>query len=77
MLEPEGVKEQEKLVYMLNKSLYDLKRGPKCLFKIFNSFIVSLGYNTLRLDCCTYYNRFDGDDFIILVLYVDDMLELV
>nr|KYP42748.1 Retrovirus-related Pol polyprotein from transposon TNT 1-94 [Cajanus cajan] len=76
MLQPEGFKEQgkENLVCRLTKSLYGLKQAPRCWYKRFDSFIISLGYNRLSSDHCTYYNRFDDNDFIILLLYVDDML---
>ncbi|KAH9651797.1 Integrase catalytic domain-containing protein [Citrus sinensis] len=76
MLQPEGFaeKEKENLVCRLNKSLYGLKQAPRCWYKRFDSFIMSLGYNRLSSDHCTYYKRFEDNDFIILLLYVDDML---
>ncbi|KAK0605571.1 hypothetical protein LWI29_028241 [Acer saccharum] len=76
MLQPEGfVKEgKENLVCRLTKSLYGLKQAPRCWYKRFDSFIISLGYNRLNSDHCTYYKRFGDGDFIILLLYVDDML---
>jgi len=76
MLEPEGFKEKgkENLVCKLIKSLYNLKQTPRCWYKRFHSFIISLGYNRLNSYHCTYYNRFEDNDFIILLLYVDDML---
>jgi ATP-binding cassette subfamily B (MDR/TAP) protein 1 len=77
MLQPEGFAEtgKENLVCRLNKSLYDLKQAPRCWYKRFDSFIISLGYNRLSSDHCTYYKRFEEDDvFIILLLYVDGML---
>ncbi|KAH9667758.1 Integrase catalytic domain-containing protein [Citrus sinensis] len=76
MLQPEGFAETEKenLVCRLNKSLYYLKQAPMCWYKRFDSFIMSLGYNRLSSDHCAYYKRFEDNDFIILLLYVDDML---
>ncbi|KAH9801106.1 hypothetical protein KPL71_000900 [Citrus sinensis] len=76
MLQPEGFAEtgNENLVCRLNKSLYNLKQAPRCWYKRFDSFIMSLGYNRLSSDHCTYYKRFEDNDFIILLLYVDDML---
>ena len=35
---------------------------------------MSLGYNKLSSDHCVYYKRFEDNDFIILLLYGDDML---
>ncbi|KAH9705857.1 hypothetical protein KPL70_012031 [Citrus sinensis] len=76
MLQPEGFAEtgKENLVCKLNKSLYGLKQAPRCWYKRFDSFIMSLGYNRLSSDHCAYYKRFEDNDFIILLLYVDDML---
>jgi len=61
MLQPEGFAEigKENLVCRLNKSLYGLKQAPRCWYKRFYSFIISLGYNRLSLDHCTYYKRFE------------------
>ncbi|KAH9685421.1 Integrase catalytic domain-containing protein [Citrus sinensis] len=65
---------KENLVCKLNKSPYGLKQAPRCWYKRFNSFIMSLEYNKLSSDHCAYYKRFEDNDFIILLLYVDDML---
>ena len=35
---------------------------------------MSFGYNRLSSNHCAYYKRFEDNDFIILLLYVDDML---
>ncbi|RDX72696.1 hypothetical protein CR513_47771, partial [Mucuna pruriens] len=56
----------------LTKSLYNLKQAPRCWYKRFDSFIISLNYNIMSSYHCTYYNRFDDNDFIIL-LYVNDI----
>ncbi|GJZ17424.1 retrovirus-related pol polyprotein from transposon TNT 1-94 [Tanacetum coccineum] len=76
MLQPEGFKQKgkENLVCRLSKSLYGLKKAPRCWYKRFNSFIRSLGYNRLHENPCAYFKRFGNNDFIILLLYVDDML---
>jgi ATP-binding cassette subfamily B (MDR/TAP) protein 1 len=76
MLQPEGFAKisKENLVCRMNKSLYGLKQAPRCWYKRFDSFIISLGYNRISSDYCTYYKRFEEDVFIILLLYVDDML---
>ncbi|KAE8733040.1 Detected protein of unknown function [Hibiscus syriacus] len=58
----------------LNKSLYGLKQTPRCWYKRFDSFIMCLGYNRLNADPCAYFKRSSDNDFVILLLYVDDML---
>ena len=35
---------------------------------------MSLEYNQLNSDHCAYYRRFEDNNFIILLLYVNDML---
>ncbi|KAH9650013.1 hypothetical protein KPL70_026197 [Citrus sinensis] len=76
MLQPERFVEtgKENLVCRLNKSLYGLQQVPRCWYKRFDSFIMSFGYNKLSSDHCAYYKRFEDNDFIILLLYVDNML---
>ncbi|KAE8701406.1 hypothetical protein F3Y22_tig00110548pilonHSYRG00924 [Hibiscus syriacus] len=76
MLQPEGFEEKEKknLVCRLNKSLYGLKHAPRCWYKRFDSFIMCLRYNRLNADPCAYFKRSGDNDFVILLLYVDDML---
>ena len=40
----------------------------------FNSFIYEHGYSRCHSDQCVYFKRLDDDSYIILCLYVDDML---
>ncbi|GJY77060.1 retrovirus-related pol polyprotein from transposon TNT 1-94 [Tanacetum coccineum] len=76
MLQQEGFEQKgkENLVCRLNKSLYGLKQAMRCWYKRFDSFIRSLEYNKRHADPCAYFKRFGNNDFIILMLYVDDML---
>ncbi|GJY43429.1 retrovirus-related pol polyprotein from transposon TNT 1-94, partial [Tanacetum coccineum] len=76
ILQPEGFKQKgkENLVCRLNKSLYGLKQAPRCWYKRFDSFITGLGYIRLHADPYAYFKTFGNNDFIILLLYVDDML---
>ncbi|KAE8671438.1 Casein kinase I isoform delta-like [Hibiscus syriacus] len=72
--EPESLKLQQLVnQIMLNKSLYGLKQAPRYWYKIFDS-IMCLGYNRLNADPCAYFKRSGDNDFVILLLYVDDML---
>ena len=76
MQQPEGfeVKGKEHLVCKLKKSLYELKQVPRQWYKKFDSFMMSHGYIKTSSDHCVLTRKFSNDDFIILLLYVDDML---
>ena len=76
MLQPEDYAEigKENLVCRLNKSLYGLKKEPRCWYKRFDSYIMGLGYNRLDSNSYAYFKRSDSEDFIIFLLYMDDML---
>ena len=73
--EPEGfiVQEQESLVYKLRKSLYGLKQAPRQWYKKFDNLFNRIGFKRCEPDHCCYGKFFDNS-YIILLLYVDDML---
>ncbi|KAE8698301.1 hypothetical protein F3Y22_tig00110599pilonHSYRG00009 [Hibiscus syriacus] len=75
MRQPEGFIEADKknLVCRLKKSLYSLKQAPRQWYKKFDNFMSSSGFTRCQADHCCYIKRFDNS-FIILLLYVDDML---
>ena len=75
MVQPEGFVEpdRENLVCKLNKSLYGLKQAPRQWYKKFDGFICNNGFIRSNMDHCCYFKRFDNC-YIILLLYVDDML---
>ena len=75
MRQPEGfIKEDRKnLVCRLKKSLYGLKQAPRQWYKKFDSFMSSHGFTRCQADHCCYFKKTDNN-FIILLLYVDDML---
>jgi len=72
-LEGSKVKDKENLVCKLRKSLYGLKQTPRQWYKKFETFMDEQGYSKMTEDNCVFIKRFDSD-FIILLLYVDDML---
>ena len=74
MEQPEGFKVKGKEdVCRLRNSLSGLKQALQQWYKKFDSFMMDRGYKRTSLDHCVYIKWFDGD-FIILLLYVDDML---
>ena len=75
MKQPVGfiVKGKEKMVCRLKKSLYGLKQAPRQWYKKFDGFMLQSGYHRCNADHCCYFKRFEAS-YIILLLYVDDML---
>jgi len=75
MIQPEGfiAQGQENLVCKLRKSLYGLKQAPRQWYKKFDSFMHRIGFKRCEADHCCYVKSFDNS-YIILLLYVDDML---
>ena len=76
MEQPEGYvkKGKENLVCRLKKSLYGLKQAPRQWYMKFKSVMGEHGYAETDSDHCVFVKVFGDDDFIILLLYVDDML---
>ncbi|GKV15591.1 hypothetical protein SLEP1_g26368 [Rubroshorea leprosula] len=78
MDQPEGFEEKgdEHMVCKLKKSLYGLKQAPRQWYKKFDSFMMGHGCKKTNADPCVYIRLFPNGNFIILLLYVDDMLIL-
>ncbi|KAH9309219.1 hypothetical protein KI387_037130, partial [Taxus chinensis] len=68
------VKGKEKLVCRLKKSLYGLKQAPRQWYMRFDSFMHEHGYLRCESDHCVYFKKLENGSYIILLLYVDDML---
>jgi len=64
---------KEKLVCKLKKSIYGLKQASRQWYLKFNDTILSYGFVENIVDRCIYM-KVSGSKFIILVLYVDDIL---
>ena len=76
MEQPEGfsVKGKGKPVCKLKKSLYGQKQAQRQWYKKFDSFMENHGFSKIKCDHCVFVKKFSDNDFIILLLYVDDML---
>lgn len=57
----------------MKKSLYGLKQAPRQRYKKFESVMGEQGYRKTTFDHCVFVQKFSHDDFIILLVYVDDM----
>ncbi|RDX81881.1 hypothetical protein CR513_37392, partial [Mucuna pruriens] len=68
------VSEKEDYVCRLRKSLYGLKHAPRQRYKKFEFVMCEQDYKKTTFDHYVFVRRFSDDDFIILLLYVDDML---
>ena len=75
MDQPEGFKVpgKENLVCKLKKSIYGLKQASRQWYIKFNDTITSYGFVENTVDRCIYM-KVNGSKFVILVLYVDDIL---
>ena len=67
-------KGKENLVHPLKKSLHGLKQAPCQWYKKFESFMLEHGFHKTQVDHCVFVKRYNEGDFLILLLYVDDML---
>jgi hypothetical protein len=76
MQQPQGyeVKGNENLVCRLKKILYRLKKSPRQWYLKFDKFMIEQGYSRCHSDHCVYVKRLENGSYIILLLYVDDML---
>ena len=73
MKQPKGYISDSALVCKLNKSLYGLKQIPREWYSKMDAFLLSQNFQRCKLDPNLYIQQFDGH-FIIIVLYVDDLL---
>ena len=58
----------------LQKSLYGLKQGLKKWNLKYDKFMTEQGYSRCHSNHRVYFKRVDNGRYIILLLYVDDML---
>ena len=58
----------------LRRSLYGLKQAPRNWYKRFESFMCDNKFEKTNSDNCVFVKMYSSGDFIILLLYVDDML---
>jgi Reverse transcriptase (RNA-dependent DNA polymerase) len=65
---------QEYLVCKLRRSLYGLKQALRNWYKRFDFFMCVNKFEKANSDSCVFMKRYYSDDFIIFLLYVDDIL---
>ncbi|RVW63854.1 Retrovirus-related Pol polyprotein from transposon TNT 1-94 [Vitis vinifera] len=75
MVQPENFEsnDSKQLVCRLKRSIYGLKQASRQWYRKLNQVITSFAFKENIIDQCIYL-KFSGSKFIILVLYVDDIL---
>jgi len=68
------VEGKEYHVCRMRKSLYGLKQALRQWYEKFESVLCEPGYKKTTFDHCVFVKKFANNDFIILLLYVDEML---
>lgn len=73
MDQPEGfvVADRKNEVCRPVKCIYGLKQAPRVWNARFNDFLVRYGLTRSTTDPCVYFHR-KGEEFIIVVIFVDD-----
>jgi hypothetical protein len=76
MQQPQGyeVKGKDNLVCRLKKILYGLNKAPRQWYLKFDRFMTEQGYSRCHSDHSVYFKKLENGSYIILLLYVDDML---
>lgn len=64
-------------MYKFKKSFYRLTQVPRQWYKMFDSFMENHSFSMTMTDHYVFVKKFSDDDFIILLIYVDDMLIVV
>jgi transposase InsO family protein len=79
MEQPEGYKDADKPDYVckLVKGIYGLKQAARCWNSRIDEFFTEAGYVKTSADSCIYLKSvIDNGKFIIIVLYVDDIVPM-
>ena len=73
--QPPGFENQEfpDHVYKLQKALYGLKQAPRAWYERLSSYLSENGYTRGKIDK-TLFTKFQGKDFVIVQIYVDDIV---
>ena len=76
MEQPEGYVDvnHSEFVCKLNKSIYGLKQSARCWNNTLHSYLISSGYHRSSADSCVYVKKLNNGKFVIIVVFVDDLI---
>jgi hypothetical protein len=76
MQQPQGyeVKGKDKLLCRLKKMLYGLQKSLRQWYFKFDKFMIEQGYSRWNFHYYVYFKRLYNGSYIILLLYVDDII---
>jgi hypothetical protein len=60
----------------MRQAIYGLKQAPGVWNKMFHKFLLSIGFTRSKADHCLYTHFCHDGNFVILIVYVDDMLQV-
>lgn len=63
-------------MFNLEKSLYIIKQYPKYLYLKYDTLMVTNKFTNCKSDHCVYFKKINNGNYVILLLYVNDMLAL-
>lgn len=74
--QPSGYVQQgsEEKVYKLKKALYGLKQAPKAWYSCIDVYFSKAGFQKCPHEHTLFVKSEDGDKFVIVCLYVDDLI---
>ena len=75
VMQPRGFiqKGQEKKVCRLKKDLYGLKQAPRAWYEKIHAYLIAHGFCNNPTESTLYVKK-TSDVFLVIVLYIDDML---
>jgi hypothetical protein len=76
MQQPEGFNTNDGTVLKLIKALYGTKQAGRCWNIEFTDFLISIGFQQCSHEPCLFHKALNDDLFILLVIYVDDVLTI-
>ena len=71
--QPMGYDDKSGKICKLSKALYGLRESSRVWYECFDEYIKKLGFQRSESDYCLYM-KYESDDVIYLILFVDDLL---